>query len=252
MDGRIISLNFTKKTKPLTRNTKIYRTLPLRRLLAMFASKQNGLARPRLWEDTFENLLLTSLVDINGSTGNFSFANDLYAQCWTLESYSDALWRIYSADQKGIRIRTTVGKLLDSLSAPDAVHNPISCFIGKVEYLKESELKKFASKHFLNGIDTDGENVAETLLAKRKAFQHEKEVRLIYRSPTTTDNKDDIYLHGLDCHKTIDRILVHPQLAEMEAQVLIKGISAVTSFKGEISQSKLYRLPKGFKVVIGT
>jgi hypothetical protein len=222
----------------------------MRRLLEMFENHKNCLARPQLWHDTFENLLLRSPVEIDGKLGSFGFANDLYGQSWTLEGYSDAMWRIYSSDQKGIRIRTTIGKLLDSLSAPDKTHDATSCFIGKVEYLDERKLRRFASEHFLNGIGADGKKVAQTLLVKRNAFRHEKEVRLIYYSPTPTEPHAHIYCHNFDCHHAIEQIMVHPQLTDQEAQVLIAGIKTVTGFKGELLQSGLYRLPKSFKATI--
>src|SRR4051812_47610614 len=138
MTGTIIS-------STLSRDDKIYRIIPLRWLLEMFAEGKNGLARPMLWDDTFENLLQGS-INGDGKIESFGCADDLYAQSWTLTGYSDALWRIYSPDQKGVRIKTTVGTLLDSLNAPDNSRNSVSFFIGKVQYLSELKLRRFAAE----------------------------------------------------------------------------------------------------------
>lgn len=237
-------------TLKLDRNEKIYRTIPKKWLFEMFETGKNALARPSLWDDPFENLLLRSLVNLNGETGRFSFANDLYGQCWTLQGYSDAMWRIYSPDKTGIRIRTTVGQLLDSLSGPDKTFDPVSCFIGKVQYLTEAKLNKFVSSHFHDGLGTDGRNIAETLLVKRNAFSHEKEVRVIYFSPSDTNPTHDLYFHDFDCHRLLDQIMVHPQLTDSEAEALKNEIRSKTGFKGKILHSQLYRLPKGFTVKI--
>ena len=66
----------------------------MRWLLEMFAQGKNCSVRPQLWGDTYENILLRPSDDIDREAGTFSYADDLYAQSWTLTGYSDALWRI--------------------------------------------------------------------------------------------------------------------------------------------------------------
>lgn len=234
----------------LKRETKVYRIIPYSRFVQLFTTKQNGLVRPKLWDDPFENLALNSVANIGGQIGEFGFKNDVYGQCWTLESASDAMWRIYSSGTDGIRIRSTVGCLLDSLSSASAMPQ-ISCFVGQVRYLKERELNTFAATHFADGLGTDGRKLAETLLIKRKPFKHENEVRLIYASSDETKPEADLYLYSLDPDISIDQVLLHPQLTFAEAKWLKQSIRANTNWAGTIKQSMMYRPPKGFEFKIG-
>jgi hypothetical protein len=228
-------------------NTKIYRIFTKERLYQMFKSHQNALVRPRLWEDTFENLALNSEIEVNGETAKFGFKDDIYGQCWTLHTVSDAMWRLYSKGTDGVRIRTTVGKLIDSLSISEPKHAGMSCFIGKVRYQNNKDLVKFADTHFANGIGTNGVKIAETLLIKRKAFEHEKEVRLVYLSPETSPPDKDLYCYKLDPNKLLDQIMIHPQMNSSDAEVLKNEIITTTGYNGVIKRSLLYRLPRGFK-----
>ncbi len=127
----------------------VYRTISYERLIELFTSKKNTLVKPNLWEDTFENFILKSkLINEIGEQIEYDVHERMYGQCWTLEESSDAMWRIYSPDKSGIRIRTTIEKLLDSLClATIARENGEHC-IGKVEYLKETELVKRAKEMF--------------------------------------------------------------------------------------------------------
>lgn len=157
----------------------IYRIISKKRLFELFKARENVLVRPTLWDDPFENFILNSLAHFpNGKTGAFEFHHHFYGQCWTMHSASDAMWHIYSPDSRGVRIRTTIRRLAKSLSRAlgKSVHS--RCFIGKVQYLKKLEMTEFANTVFANGIDRI--SLARTLLVKRRAFSHEKEVRLLY------------------------------------------------------------------------
>lgn len=123
----------TNLSSDLDPDTKLYRTIPLKRLGELFANRKNVLVRPKLWDDPFENIALSSPVEIKGQAGTFGFREDYYGQCLTTEGISDAIWRIYSSDKRGLRIRTTVDKLLGQLAAgfdPDLAR--IRCFVGRV------------------------------------------------------------------------------------------------------------------------
>ena len=43
----------------------IYRVVSLERLVELFVSKENTLVKPKLWEDTFENFILQSPVQLS-------------------------------------------------------------------------------------------------------------------------------------------------------------------------------------------
>jgi len=239
-------------TSSLKPGTRLYRTIPLKRLYELFDNRENVLVRPKLWDDPFENIALTSPVEIGGETGTFGFHEDYYGQCWTTQSISDAIWRIYSSDKKGVRIRSTVGKVLGQLASTySADLARIRCFIGKVRYLTDKQLTAFAQNHFANGLDTGGQLIAESLLVKRKAFKHEGEVRLIYAATDGTAPQDDLFRYDIDAHNLIDQIMLNPMLKTKKANVMKAEINHRTGFKGELLHSQLYRRPSGLKFVIG-
>lgn len=131
------------------RDRKIYRIFPKDRFFQLFEEKANALVWPTMWDDPFENFILRSPVrTAAGETGTFGFHEDVYGQCWTLHTASDAMWRIYSPKKDAVRLRTTVGKLLDSLCAANSGKENDSCFIGKVAYPNEAKLKKICSDSF--------------------------------------------------------------------------------------------------------
>ncbi|RKQ89522.1 DUF2971 domain-containing protein [Maricaulis maris] len=241
-------------TPGLKPGTRLYRTLPLSRLYELFDNRENVLVRPKLWDDPFENLALTSPVEIDGKIGEFGFHQDYYGQCWTTQSISDAIWRIYSSDKKGVRIRSTVGKVLGGLSkGKDPNLARIQCFIGKVRYLTEKQLVQFAATHFAGGLalETDGKLIADTLLVKRKAFKHEGEVRLIYAATYGTEKNADLLRYDIDPDAMIDQVMLHPQLEDAAAAEMKEEIQSRTEFRGPILHSQLYSRPKGFKFIIG-
>ena len=207
--NNVLNLNFTnKKRKLITPSTRIYRTINRQRLFEMFENNKNTLVRPRCWKDKFENLALNSTILINGEKADFDFKDDVYCQCWSTSNASDAIWQIFSEGKDGIRIRSTVGTLLDSLIAETNVYPSISCFIGRVEYMTDGQLRQFAESHFKWGLGSDGKAIAETLLIKRNAFIHEKEVRLIYLSQDHTPIEKDCHHYTVDPHNLIDQIMI--------------------------------------------
>ena len=67
----------------------------------LFEGRKNALVLPSKWQDPFENVILNAVVrTASGESGKFSFHEDIYGQCWTLHTASDAMWRIYS-DKEG-------------------------------------------------------------------------------------------------------------------------------------------------------
>ena len=199
---------------------------------------------------TFENLALSSTIKIGDQIGTFGFKDDLYGQCWTLAKASDAMWRIYSMGTDGIRIRSTVGKLIDSLSSCNEAPRT-SCFIGKVRYLTDCELNDFAATHFSEGLGADGRKIASSLLIKRKAFRHEREVRLIHLSSSRTKPSQHFHFYHFDPDALVEQVMLHPQLSRAEANRLKTVIRSKMNWSGELKQSMMYRPPKGFQFVVG-
>jgi hypothetical protein len=96
-------------------NANIFRIISFDRLLEILESGKNTLSRPENWDDPFEKLL--SLVNVEGDY-DFpikTFGYYIYAQCWTFSEENDLLWRVYSPERDGVRIKSTPLKLINSL-----------------------------------------------------------------------------------------------------------------------------------------
>ena len=226
----------------------IYRTIPLVRLKQMLEQKQNVLVRPRKWPDTFEDLLGRSeLIIANGYRAKFRTDN-IFGQCWTLHTASDAIWQIYSKDRDGFRIRTTAGRLLASIrgQVPDSEYR---CYIGRVSYLSDHELRRFGRTHFTDPNASPSEAIAEAFLVKRKAFEHEREARLIYQAPESTESVD-LFSYRIDPNFLIDQIMVHPMVSYQEYKDFRTAFLAM-GFTGAIKRSLLYQEPRGFTFKFG-
>lgn len=95
----------------------IYRTYSAQRFVALLKTSSDALVNPAMWEDTFENFFLKSKVQVSATevASLENLTSDWYGQCWTINEDTDALWRIHSHDQTGVKVRTTIRKLFDNL-----------------------------------------------------------------------------------------------------------------------------------------
>lgn len=226
----------------------VYRVMPLKRFYELFGNKQNVLVRPSKWEDPFENFILNAPARLSdGTIVSFGFNNDFYGQCWTKLTSSDALWRIYSPDKTSVRVRTTVRKLLTTLQAPLGEWAHEQAFIGKVLYLDDKKLVDFGNKVFCDGLNSRA--LAETLLVKRVAFRHEREVRLLYFEKDKAQK--DVFAYPVDPHALIDQVMLDPRLSRTDADAKKGEVRKRTGFKGKILHSLLYAPPKAMIFPIG-
>lgn len=234
----------------ITRRTAIYRVFPRKWFFKLFEEDKNALVWPTMWDDPFENFILRSPVrTAAGETGEFSFHEDVYGQCWTLKKRSDAMWRIYSPKTDAVRVRTTVGRLIDSLCAANRGVTNESCFIGKVDYPPDYKLKEFARTVFKDGLSAKA--VARSLLKKRDAFEHEDEVRLIYFEGQNSKHDGGVYRYELNPHAVFDQFMIDPRMSYKDFCTFRNEIVARTGIdEARIKRSLLYKPPEGFIVEI--
>jgi len=229
----------------------IYRVISYDRFLEFFDSCKNTLVKPKLWEDTFENFTLKSKLKYpDGSEITLDTHERLYGQCWTTSKASDAMWRIYSPDKRSVRIRTTINKLLASISIANVDTAMADSCIGKVKYLSESKITSQAKQAFSNNGQMTFGNLFRSLLVKRKAFLHEKEIRLIHLDWGFDIPSDDIYKYEIDPHELITQVMIDPRISFEEYKDIKADIEAKTGYQGDIKRSLLYRLPETVTVEV--
>ena len=229
----------------------IYRIISYARFLELFDSYKNTLVKPKLWEDTFENFTLKSKLKYpDGSEITLDTQERLYGQCWTTSKASDAMWRIYSPDKRSVRIRTTIDKLLTSISIANVDTAMVDSCIGKVKYWSESKIISQAKQAFSNNGQLEFGNLFKSVLVKRKAFSHEKEIRLIHLDWGFKIPSDDIYQYEIDPHDLITQVMIDPRISFDEYKNIKANIKTITGYQGDIKRSLLYRLPETVTVEV--
>jgi len=223
----------------------IYRVFSKTRLFEIFQNKKLVLVQPKLWDDPFENYIMNSTGELSdGKFFQVEFRDNFYGQCWTLKKESDAIWRIYAPAKDGIKVKTTIRKLLTALYSKGGAFKDISSFIGKVEYFKKDALKQFLqdSKRISSMLtDKNGVGQASTLLFKRIAFSHEKEVRLIYYSPEKLNT--DKYFLDVDPVDLFDEITVDPRTNYIDFKSWKSQLRGF-GYRKKVIRSLLYKAPK--------
>jgi hypothetical protein len=211
------------------RDTSLYRILGFDRLVQLFQSKQLYFSHPSTWEDPCEKLLEHRL------------SPNIFAQCWCKSGVSDAMWRIYSPNQLGVRIRTTRHKLRDQLNAA-STNNEIRFRIQSVKYKPESVLNyeiEAIADELANSFRLS--QAFDSLFMKRRAFKHEAEVRVaIYKK--AADSADTPLGVGvtIEPFDLIESILIDPRAPNEYVMAYKHFLKEKIGFTGRVGQSALY------------
>lgn len=245
--GNLIRINEAELDLP------IYRVYSKKWLIEALTKKQNSLVKPAMWDDPFENFILSSDARMkDGRKVSFETIRDhYYGQCWTFSvEETDALWRIYSPGKDGFRVKTTIRKLWDSFYDPKFKWAMISFYLGKIIYEPEREIKAFfEDPSNLSSIvlDNSGKGNIQTLLIKRKEFSHENELRLIFAGHHDWhDTSEKVYKYTIDVNDLFEEILADPRMDQENPDAYRDAVSEIRAlgYNNPIEKSKLYQLPK--------
>ena len=220
--------------KSLDSERTLYRYISLSQFIAFVETGTTYLSKILHWEDTWE--VPTSRVPLLSTDDEleyplWSISEDMFGQSWSLLGESDALWRIYSRDKEGLMIHTSVEKfgMIEELKYG---------MLAPVIYYEElrTGLELLKGNH-------DYITPFSNAFLKRKAFEHEKEVRLVtlndercignrYRNPSI------IYLK-LDPIIFIEGITIDPRASDWYVQAL-KSYCKRSGFSFVLTRSTLY------------
>ncbi len=231
----------------------VYRTFSRSRFEDLLASNNNGLVHPTKWEDPFENFLLTRTIvrEANGSAISLqNLAEDWYGQCWTFNEESDALWRIYSAQNDGIKVAVRLGDLLDDL-AQSVTHPSLQAFAGRVLYWTENEIRNHMATLDFGNLAIGGQNdrFAELMCIKREAFAHEAEVRLLFCDLETKTGLNGVRPFPFHPNTRLRGVVVDPRLSQQDAETMMKDLTK-GGLTVKIERSTLYDAPS-FTIPLG-
>ncbi|HDG1710098.1 DUF2971 domain-containing protein [Kluyvera ascorbata] len=137
--------------------------------------------------------------------GYFTVMSSVTVNCWHQNDFeSEGMWRLYSDDNKGIAIQTSVQSLIDAISTDEHIA------INEVKYIDY-----FDDKLTVGDCITNGRTIP---YLKRKSFAHEKEVRLSITPKLTPENIDNHIPKGIRVKispaKLIEKIYISPYVSQ--------------------------------------
>lgn len=140
---------------------------------------------------------------------SFRVFKSTLVNCWHQNEFeSEAMWRLYSENNKGIAIQTTFQDLIDSID-DERVH------ISEVKYIDFQDKNLKPKDCVVNG--------HLSALLKRKSFEHEKEVRLFFQPENelntllAEDYKYEHQLIDIDLSKLISKVYISPSASDLFA-----------------------------------
>lgn len=225
----------------------IYRIFKKKHLVEAFKKKVNVLVHPSCWQDPYENpfshinykIIEGLSLSLNVKLGDFS-----YAQCWSKNSDSAAMWNIYSGNSNdiGIQVETTPRKLYEAAYEYRLNNaNSEKCiFLGAVKYLKEAEIEKTLKANINWIFDNSGIGLSNSLLLKRDSFEYENEIRLMYHTYGLT--KKDKFAFNIEPNNLFTKLRLPPDI-KSEALIRLSNLFKKLGYNGKIEKSKLYEAP---------
>ena len=218
----------------------VYKYIPLKHVITMLKTRKLYVGKVKTWEDTYENFLLKQdFMYGDKHLSAESLMNQIYGQCWTTLSESDAMWRIYSNTNKkndvAIRIKTTAQRLFDSVYLSDTCMATTS--IGSVEYVYKTDILKWIKGLNIHTAQDIGNNIVPSLYKKRKPFSHEKEVRIIIMHDH--DIGEGLY-YDISPETMFDDYVIDPRLDSKSVSAIAKKLINLGVNVNKIKQSRLY------------
>jgi hypothetical protein len=222
----------------------IWRYMDLSKLISLIENSELYFSRVDNYEDPLDGWLPVEDYD---KESDVTFPTDdevvwenrklVYTNCWTIdEGQSDAMWKSYLSSNKGVAIQTDVEKLESQLPDHRDIH------VKKVKYYEGKELS----------ISDYMKNPLLPAFYKRKAYEHENELRLALR---LTYEDDEVILGegyvkktpkdrriGINPESLIDKIHTSPKAPEWFTRTIEKMVNTY-DLDIEVEQSKLLNPP---------
>jgi hypothetical protein len=180
------------------------------------------------YEGTFSEPTFEEIKKIAANKPEFldyykSHREKVVISSWHINEYeSFAMWQIFTKNNEGLAIQSTIGRLKEALQP----ENRIEQYIGNVNYIDyKKEYIPFDDAFF-------------PFLFKRKSFQYEREVRIISDVSTKNISVNDGLKINVDLSQLIEKIYIHPKSENWYKKLVIELVSKL-NFNIEIEKSDL-------------
>lgn len=207
---------FHRAFEEVPRSTIIWQYMPLGKFISLLNNSQLYFNRIDNYKDRTE----CTLTAIDKKIFRYTKDSETYWEkerkrhfisCWLESDLELALmWDTYG--KEGVAIRSTVGDLIDSL-AVDAEHNQ---YLARVKYLDEL----IDSSQDMN----TPTNVLKVPMSKRKYYEQEKEIRLLYSRENVDDKTGISFSVDLNC--LIKEVVTYPNAPSYFLDIVNKEMKA--------------------------
>ena len=225
-------INSSNITLPEDNNTIVWKYLDLSKFLDMLMSQQLFMSRSDKFEDqyegTFSEPTFEEIKKIAANNPKFldyykSHREKVVISSWHINEYeSFAMWQIFTKNNEGLAIQSTIGRLKKALQPEKRIEQ----YIGNVNYIDyKKEYIPFDDTFF-------------PFLFKRKSFQYEREVRIISDVSAQNISINEGLKINVDLNQLIEKIYIHPKSENWYKKLVIELVSKL-DFKIEIEKSDL-------------
>jgi hypothetical protein len=213
-------------------DTIVWKYLDLSKFLDLLMSRKLFMSRSDKFEDqyegTFSEPTYEEIKKLSENNPEFlqyykSHREKVVVSSWHINEYeSFAMWQIFTQNNEGLAIQSTIGRLQKALK-PEI---NFSQFIGEVNYIDyKKEYIPFDDMFF-------------PFMFKRKSFQYEREVRIISDLSENNIKINDGLKIDVDINQLIEKIYIHPKSENWYKKLVIELVSKL-DYTIEIEKSDL-------------
>lgn len=213
-------------------DTIVWKYLDLSKFLDLLMSRKLFMSRSDKFEDQYEGTFseptyeeIKKLSENNPEFLDYykSHREKVVVSSWHINEYeSFAMWQIFTQNNEGLAIQSTIGRLQKALK-PEI---NFSQFIGEVNYIDyKKEYIPFDDMFF-------------PFMFKRKSFQYEREIRIISDLSENNLKINDGIKIDVDVNQLIEKIYIHPKSENWYKKLVIELVSKL-DYTIEIEKSDL-------------
>ena len=217
---------------PSDPDTIVWKYLDLSKFLELLLSQKLFMSRSDKFEDqyegTFSEPTFEEIKKLSKDNPKFlefykNHREKVVVSSWHINEYeSFAMWQIFTQNNEGLAIQSTIGRLQKALK----VETQFKQYVGEVNYIDyKKEYIPFDDLFF-------------PFLFKRKSFQYEREIRIISDTSANNIKINDGLKIDINISELIEKIYIHPKSENWYKNLVIELVSKL-NFNIEIEKSDL-------------